>query len=419
MKIDKDDDNQINDIDELSETILVNQGGGSLGAYELGVSKAIAKHGIKFDIIAGTSIGGINAAILAAGYSQTDGIKKCVKILENFWMDLAEKSLLLPYCPDKQRSELAAFYALFWGIPKAFTPIWVKRGGFPYYYFFNSPYLYETDRLKNLLNEYIDFTKLKRRTKQQQSKESIGNGGKIERDEKFNISDNSVRLILTATNIQTGEPITFDSNNMDITIDHVMASAGYAVYGLPWIKINNSYFWDGAFIHNTPLKAVMKASRRYKKIAYICDVFPIKQEKLATNMPETYHRIRDLLFHDTSVKAAKETSDMASRYISLINKMHELIFKEEKNLKHKHKNTNRKLILNEIEKEYNDLVLNNLGLIIDKLIHIERKESKGHHYLFEDADFSITTIKKLIQEGEEDAEHILIDERINEKFSFV
>ena len=46
------------------ETVLVMQGGGSLGAYECGVYKALSKHGKKFDIVAGTSIGAINAAIL-------------------------------------------------------------------------------------------------------------------------------------------------------------------------------------------------------------------------------------------------------------------------------------------------------------------------------------------------------------------
>ena len=39
------------------ETVLVMQAGGSLGAYECGVCKVLAKHNIEFDIIAGTSIG--------------------------------------------------------------------------------------------------------------------------------------------------------------------------------------------------------------------------------------------------------------------------------------------------------------------------------------------------------------------------
>ena len=41
------------------------QGGGSLGAYECGVYKTLEKHDIKLDIIAGTSIGAINAAIIS------------------------------------------------------------------------------------------------------------------------------------------------------------------------------------------------------------------------------------------------------------------------------------------------------------------------------------------------------------------
>ena len=45
------------------ETVLVMQGGGSLGAYECGVYKALARYVKKFDIVAGTSIGAINAAI--------------------------------------------------------------------------------------------------------------------------------------------------------------------------------------------------------------------------------------------------------------------------------------------------------------------------------------------------------------------
>lgn len=80
-----------------------------------------------------------------------------------------------------------------------------------------------------------------------------------------------------------------------------MASAGYAIYRLPWTRINASYFWDGAFVHNTPLRAAIRISNA-QKIAYVSDVFPRKQENLPANMPETYHRIRDLLFTDRSIK---------------------------------------------------------------------------------------------------------------------
>ena len=57
---------QISEKELPIETVLVLQGGGSLGAYECGVYKTLVKHNIKFDIVSGTSIGALNAAIIAA-----------------------------------------------------------------------------------------------------------------------------------------------------------------------------------------------------------------------------------------------------------------------------------------------------------------------------------------------------------------
>ena len=45
---------------------LVLPGGGGRGAYQVGVVKALLERGIEFDLAFGTSIGGINAALLAA-----------------------------------------------------------------------------------------------------------------------------------------------------------------------------------------------------------------------------------------------------------------------------------------------------------------------------------------------------------------
>ena len=54
-----------------------------------------------------------------------------------------------------------------------------------------------------------------------------------------------------------------------------------------------------------------------------------------------------------------------------------------------------------IEREYHRLAQER-GAIIDEIVKIERSEDL--HFLFEDADFSKATIKKLISQGEEDAE---------------
>ena len=74
----------------LLENVLILQGGGSLGAFGCGVFKALANHNVKLDIVAGTSVGGINAAIIAGS---TDDAPE--KALEQFWLELAENSKAL------------------------------------------------------------------------------------------------------------------------------------------------------------------------------------------------------------------------------------------------------------------------------------------------------------------------------------
>ena len=73
--------------------------------------------------------------------------------------------------------------------------------------------------------------------------------------------------------------------------------------------------------------------------------------------------------------------------------------------KHEGKATNKSRS-KELELQYNDIIQER-GAIIDELIYIQRKEKSGHHFLFEDADFSVDTIKQLIKEGEQDAEETL------------
>ena len=69
------------------ENVLILQGGGSLGAFGCGVFKALANNNIKIDIVAGTSIGGLNATIIAG--SKGDHPER---ELEQFWLELAEGS---------------------------------------------------------------------------------------------------------------------------------------------------------------------------------------------------------------------------------------------------------------------------------------------------------------------------------------
>lgn len=68
------------------ENVLILQGMGSLGAFGCGVYKALVKNNIDLDIVAGTSIGGINAAIIASNTNK----EHSEEILEDFWLELSK-----------------------------------------------------------------------------------------------------------------------------------------------------------------------------------------------------------------------------------------------------------------------------------------------------------------------------------------
>jgi NTE family protein len=53
------------EVPTFGQQVLVLQGGGALGAYQVGVYQALDQAGIDLDWVVGTSIGAINAAIIA------------------------------------------------------------------------------------------------------------------------------------------------------------------------------------------------------------------------------------------------------------------------------------------------------------------------------------------------------------------
>lgn len=61
-------------------TVLVLGGGGGRGAAQLGVLRALAARGIRVDACVGTSVGALNAAMVAAV-----GLEKAVPLLEKVW----------------------------------------------------------------------------------------------------------------------------------------------------------------------------------------------------------------------------------------------------------------------------------------------------------------------------------------------
>jgi NTE family protein len=63
---------------------LVLSGGGSKGAYEVGVIKALVNKGCKWDVIAGISVGALNGTWMAMHSDPVEGAQQ----LERFWLDI-------------------------------------------------------------------------------------------------------------------------------------------------------------------------------------------------------------------------------------------------------------------------------------------------------------------------------------------
>jgi NTE family protein len=194
------------DLHIKTETVLVLQGGGSLGAYECGVYKFLYKNGIKFDMLAGSSIGAINSSI---AYSAHNSGKDVSSLLEEFWLSLAENisppnSFLFSFpfiSSDKMMAVWSSMYSSFFGNSKAFLPKWFMPDSPDYFLPYKWTYLYDVTPLKKTLKQYIDFDKLKKINVKDNSKNNN------------NVSDSHPsRLIITSTDIQKGEPVIFGTH---------------------------------------------------------------------------------------------------------------------------------------------------------------------------------------------------------------
>ena len=69
------------------QVVLVLQGGGALGAYQVGVYQAMHEAGVEPDWVIGTSIGAINAALIAGNSTENRMTR-----LREFWARVEQES---------------------------------------------------------------------------------------------------------------------------------------------------------------------------------------------------------------------------------------------------------------------------------------------------------------------------------------
>jgi NTE family protein len=401
------------------ENVLILQGGGSLGAFGCGVYKSLVKNNINLDVIAGTSIGGINAAIIAG--SKNNG--HIDELLEGFWLELAdgfvdmdnlsffsswnkfmeqiqpfssysyypffstlsttEAGIKENYSSNKTEMEvkikqIKSFYSsAIFGNSKMFKPRWASE------YALNDPeyftpqkwtFLYDHLPIVKTLERYIDYNKLK------------PNGNSI------------IRLILTAVNILNARPLTFDSFKQQITPKHILATSAYPLYNFRWIEVEEGvYAWDGSLLSNTPLREVIAASPKRDKRIFIVDNYPKNIDNLPKNLLEVYHRARDIMFSDKTEHNV-QMSKVISRYLDYIEELYQIIENNIDKLQIDETNLNRLRQKYKIYKQEH-------GAEIKEIYHIQRDEPFPH--MSENADFSPEIIKKSIKEGEEKTNEII------------
>jgi NTE family protein len=280
-----------------SQRALVFQGGGSLGAYEAGVFHVLY-HWIKkdvhndheniFDIIAGTSIGAINASIILShilekkeefkGKGNDNGESNNMRYWEGspeklvdfwryvsstfdyfrFWTPFLKSSWdnwrsFFPYLnlPSGEafRRYLSTRRSLAFGEQYVFSPM--------FFFPFATP----------MFNKFFDYTPLASwhqysndplRSSIEKFAKKLRNGQKIKTDIEKNYEP---RLLLVSVDIENAETETFDSyeKNEDkegISLKHVIASAAVPK-NFAYEEINGRKYWDGGIASNTPLRELI------------------------------------------------------------------------------------------------------------------------------------------------------------------
>ena len=173
--------------------VLVFQGGGALGAYQVGVYKALHEAGLKPDWVIGTSIGAINASLIA-GNAPADRLAA----LNAFWTRVEDKSVWPNWMPWLQASQSLSFMnKLTSGIPGFFEPNFQAFLGAHASMEAEQAGYYSTAPLEQTLLDLVDFKRL---------------------------NTNQPRLTVGAAHVCSSRMHYFDSRETEIGVKHIMAS---------------------------------------------------------------------------------------------------------------------------------------------------------------------------------------------------
>ena len=226
--------------------VLVLQGGGAMGAYHIGAFQALREAEFDPDWVCGISMGAINGAIIA-GNAPEQRLEK----LDAFWAAISRPFAMPTFGGVRVRTwehDLSFANTLLFGQPGFFAarPMnpYLAPPGIAATSFYDTAPLYET------LAEMVDFDRL---------------------------NDNTTRLSVGATDVETGQLTFFDTHtaNGRFGPEHVVAS-GSLPPGFPATQIGGKFYWDGGCVSNSPLEAVLNDTPPGHTVAFIIDLWGAK-----------------------------------------------------------------------------------------------------------------------------------------------
>lgn len=251
------------------QVVLVLQGGGALGAFQVGVYQALDEAGYRPDWVAGTSIGAINAALIA-GNEPADRLAR----LDEFWSSIRWPDLWpASGIPLRQWAKwTAALQAATFGQPHFFQP----RLGYPWLGG-GSVSWYDVNPLRETLAPMIKFNRI--------------NAG-------------ATRLSVGTVNVCTGEQVYFDSAQEPLGLDHILASAALPP-AFPPVEIGGNWYWDGGVVSNTPLDVVIDDNPRRSSLVFMVDLFD-GRGKVPGSLAEVEQRRSDIAYATRSGRSIEK-----------------------------------------------------------------------------------------------------------------
>ena len=279
------------------QVVLVLQGGGALGSYQAGVYQALHEAGIEPDWIVGTSIGAINASLIA-GNALPDRLPK----LKEFWKRMEQNPVwnIRTAFPDFNE-KLSYWATITHGIPGFFRPNPLAHAGDAYPLGAERAGYYSTAPLEKSLSEFIDVDLLNRC---------------------------KPRLTVGAAHVRTSQMRYFDSRDGALTVRHIMAS-GALPPAFPPVRIDGELYWDGGILSNTPTEVVFDNVPRRDSLIFAVHLWNPLGAEPAT-MADVLNRHKDVQY-SSRIMSHIQRQQQAHRLRHVINQLAARLTERERN----------------------------------------------------------------------------------------